>query len=127
MTALDEMIASLRKLDGALEAVAKEASPLVQSALRETAAAGVDPDTGAPWPAKLDGSRPMVNAASHVTSAAVGQLVVSKLSGPDVFHQNSKSKPRRVIPDGGAGLSDGVTQALTTAAKRVFDRAMALR
>lgn len=35
---------------------AREAAPLIEAAIRETAAAGVDPD-GKAWPAKRDGSR----------------------------------------------------------------------
>jgi len=123
VSGLDEMIASLRKLGKSSKDVAKEAAPLVQQALRATAAAGTDPE-GRAWKPKKDGGRPLVNAANAITTTANGTLVTTTLSGVENFHQHSKSHERRIIPDGGAGIPQNVADALDEAATRVFARAM---
>lgn len=127
MSELDAMIATLRKLGKAPADVAKEAAPLVEAVLRENASAGVDPDSGAAWAPKKDGGRAMKNASAAITTKANGDLLVTTLKGPEVFHHYSKKKSepqRRVIPDGGAGIPKNVAAAIDVAASRVFDRVM---
>jgi hypothetical protein len=101
--------------------VAAKAAPLVDAAIKKTATAGQTPD-GTAWQPKKDGGRPLVNAAAHIQTRAVGALVVTTLSGPDVFHHlGAGGKPhRQIIPDSGT-IPKGVEAAALMAAKRVFD------
>jgi hypothetical protein len=124
MSGIDDMISSLRKLGKAPADVAKEAAPLVEKALRATAAAGTDPEGRAWAPRKRGGGRVLVNAAAAISTKAIGPLVVTTLEGVEVFHQHSKSHQRRIIPDGGAGTPESVAAAIDEAASRVFARAM---
>lgn len=116
---LREMIGELAKLDGMAQLTAEEAAPLVEAALKATAAAGVSPE-GQPWaPRKKDGGRAMVNAAAHVSARAVGSVVKVALDGVDVFHHYSKSTPRHVIPTSSA-LTGTVKAALLEGARRAI-------
>ena len=119
---LDAMIARLKALAGPdmPARVAKEAAPLVEAAIKGTAAAGTDP-LGRPWQPKKDGGRPLVNAAAHIKTRAVGNLVATTLSGPDVFHHlGSGHSPRRQILPDGASVPPAVEEAATEGARRVF-------
>lgn len=124
-SALDAMIAQCRALKGLGVEVAKEAAPAVQAAVRETAAAGTDPDGNA-WVPKKDGSKALANVAKNISAVARGAIIQVVLSGGAVWHHNSKGKKkrpqRRVIPDSGGGIPKNVEDALTRAAARVFAR-----
>ena len=122
--ALAAFVTRLRDLRSLATAAANDAAPLVENAIRETAAAGTDPD-GRPWPPKRDGSRALPNAAAAISAVAKGTAVVVVLTGAYVYHQFSKGKDRRrVIPDGGSGLPPRVASVLRAAAERAFARVM---
>lgn len=121
---LDRMIAACKRLAGPTmaEEVAREAAPLVQDAVRATASAGTTP-LGQPWKPKKGGGRPLAHAASHVTAAPAGRVILVTLQGPDVFHHlGSKRLPRRqIIPDG-VSTPKAVHDAALLGARRVFSR-----
>jgi hypothetical protein len=120
---LDDMIAAFRRLEVLPEEAAKLAAPLVEETLRATAAAGTDP-LGTPWQPKKDGGRPLVNAASHIATKAVGAVVRTTLTGVDVFHHFGAGVPRRqILPDPGT-IPPAVEAALRKAADAAFARAV---
>ena len=122
LSALDDFIAAVRRLETLPEDAARLAAPLVEEALRATAAAGTDPD-GHTWQPKKDGGRPLVHAAEHITVKAVGTLVRATLTGPDVYHHFGAGVPRRqILPDPGT-IPPGVARALEKASALAFDRA----
>jgi hypothetical protein len=123
---LDAWIASVRRLGAMPEDVAQAAAPLVQEALRATAAAGSDPD-GHAWQPKKNGGAPLVHAADHIHTSAVGSIVRTALTGKDVFHHFGATKGgvrRQILPDPGT-IPPGVAAALDRAAEQVFARAVA--
>jgi hypothetical protein len=112
----------LRGLKGLAPAAAKEAAPLVEAAIKKTAAAGTDID-GKPWPAKRDGTRALPNAASAISAVASGAAVIVSLIGNYVFHNTAKGPDRRrILPDSGAGIPPAIAAALQTATKQAFER-----
>jgi hypothetical protein len=122
--ALGDMMRRMAELDGMAELTAAEAAPLVEAAIRRTAAAGTTPD-GEPWaPKKKGGGRPMVNAAAHVTAKAIGNVVNIVLKGVDVFHQFDKRTPRHAIPEAGGGVPAVVRAAMHEGARRAFGKIM---
>jgi hypothetical protein len=122
VAALDDMIARMRTLAGPTVGlrVATKAAPLVDAAIKKTASAGKSP-TGQPWKPKKDGGKPLVHAASHIDTRAHGNLVVTTLTGPDVYHQlgTGHLPVRQIIPDSGT-IPDDVERALLAAATDVF-------
>jgi hypothetical protein len=123
MASLDAMIAGLRKLPAIAEQAAAEAAPLVQAAVRATAAAGTDP-YGRAWPAKKDGSRAMPDAASAVTATAHGSVVQLKVTGGyAVQNRLSGDARRQVLPDAGR-LPPAILAALQEGAGRAFRKSM---
>lgn len=122
--ALDAMIASLRRLSGLPERAAAEAAPLVEAAVRATAAAGTD-SYGKAWPLKKDGARALPDAASSVIATAHGPVVQLKISGGYVLQGRLKGDSRRqILPDSG-NLPPAVVGALQEGARRAFAKAMA--
>jgi hypothetical protein len=120
---LDAMIAGLRRLEGLPALAAALAAPLVDAEAKRTAAAGTSPE-GAPWaPRKKDGGRALAGAAKTIAVQALGSVVRIVLRGPEAWHQFN-SYGRRIIPDGGAGIPDGVARALIEGCKQAFARAM---
>lgn len=125
-SALVAFIARMRKLGTLGADAAKLAAPLVERAVKATAAAGTAPD-GMPWKPKKDGSRALPNAAAALTVKALGPVVVVTLKGIEVVHNFAKDGrlPRRqILPDGGAGIPKNVAAALEQGAKQAFDNAM---
>jgi hypothetical protein len=120
----EEIIASLRKLDGLAEETAKRAAPLVEEALRATAAAGQAPD-GTAWQRRKDGGAPLVHAADAIHVKASGAIVRATLSGPTVWHHYGGGRnPRRpVLPDPGS-VPPAVEKALEKAAEQAFAAAV---
>lgn len=92
------MIAKMRALRGFGLQVARAAAPVVEAAIRATAAAGTDPD-GKPWPSKKDGGRALPNAASAVSVKASGLVLRVLLKAPYGFAQ-TRRRARKVIPEG---------------------------
>lgn len=125
MIALDELRAFGRatgNLERLSERAAVEAAPLVEDAVRKTAAAGKDPYARR-WPQKKDGGRPMVHAADHVHANAAGPYVVISVDGPDAWHNAGvRGVVRQVIPD--VEIPAGVAAAVETGAARAFDDLM---
>lgn len=118
---LDELRDRFAALSTFPEDVAKIAAPLVEEALKKTAAAGTDP-LGKPWVRKKDGGAPLVHAAEHIATTAIGPVVRSTLTGPDVFHHFGAGVPRRpILPDPGT-IPPGVEQALRKAVDIAFGR-----
>ena len=123
--ALSALIARFRSLGRLPADAAKLAAPLVEEAVKATAAAGTTPD-GKAWAPRKDGGRPLVHAADALSAKAVGSTIVVTLTGPEVFHNagNGHVEKRQILPDGGAGLPKNVAAALTKASKLAFDDAM---
>lgn len=118
---LDDMIATLQRLDGedVERAVAARAAPLLDAAVKRTTRAGQDPD-GKPWPERKAGGQALEHAADHITTRAAGSLVRMTLTGPDVFHHFGATRGgvrRQVIPDAGAGIPDVAVRIITQAAR----------
>lgn len=129
MSALDEMLVSLRTLGNPAEVerrVAKKAEWSLQTALERTLAAGETPE-GKAWQPRKAGGRPYEHAASRIRTKASGNLVRTTLSGPEVFgHFGARGMPvRQMLPDAGAGMPPSVDEALTKAARAVFEEAVA--
>lgn len=125
-SALQEMIDAFRGLESLPAATAREAAPLLEEALRTTAAAGVSPD-GNPWAPKKDGGRAMPGAAKAIAAKAFGNVVRVTLTGPEVFHHFGKgsSEVRRpVIPDAGGELPAVAARAVEKGAELAFARIM---
>lgn len=118
---LATFIQRLRDMKNVAADVARETAPLVERALRSSAAAGVDPD-GTPWAATEKGKRALPNAASAIRAVARGSAVDVILAGVYVFHHFGKGMPeRRLIPGRGA-IPAPVVAALREGARRVFRR-----
>lgn len=119
---LDELRAKFAALEVLPAEVAKLAAPLVEEALRATAREGTAPD-GTPWQKKKGGGDPLVHAADHISTRAVGTVVLSTLSGVDVFHNYGAGVPRRpILPDPGT-IPPKVEAALRKAADLAFEKA----
>lgn len=119
---LDAMLARLRGLGKSLPLeAARRAAPLVEAAVKKTAAAGTSPD-GKPWPERKKGGRALEHAADHVTAKAVGSSVVVTLAGPDVIHNYGTTRlpKRQVLPDAGAGVPPTIAAALKRGAADAF-------
>jgi hypothetical protein len=121
----EDMTACLRELAELPRQSALLAAPLVEEALKRTAAAGTDP-LGNPWIPKKDGTPPLTNAADAISAAAVGTTVRATLTGPTVFHHFGGGRnPRRpVLPDPGT-IPPDVAAALHAAASKAFEKAVA--
>lgn len=125
MGELEAMIAACQALCEIPASAAREAVPLIEAAIKKTAAAGTDPN-GKPWAPKKDGSRPMINAASHITAAAAGTVVRVTLKGPDVFHNyGARSTRRQVLPDQESDTPPAIVAAIDEGVARALSKAMA--
>lgn len=116
------MIARLRAMAGPQVGprVAERAAPLVDAAIKRSAAAGQSPE-GKTWARKKDGGRPMVNAAAHLSTRSYGPRIVVTLTGPDVFHNfGARGQPvRAVLPESGT-IPAAIASALHQAAREVW-------
>ncbi len=114
--------AKLRSLKGMAPQAAKEAAPLIEAAIKKTAAAGTDID-GTPWPAKRDGTRALPSAAGAISAVANGAAVIVTLIGNYVFHNAAKGTDRRrILPDTGAGIPPTIAAVLHKATQQAFQR-----
>jgi hypothetical protein len=128
MSGEDPLIAMIAKLRAfgktALEDVAKEAAPLVEAALKETAAAGTTPN-GEQWKPRKDGSRAMPDAADSISATAQGKRVVVKTSRGHAINNNLREGRRRqVIPSRKEATPKIVVDALEEGARRAFEKVM---
>jgi hypothetical protein len=123
MGGLEEMIAGARALAELPERTAQIAAEKLDQAVKASASAGQSPD-GKAWAPTKKGGRAMANAASHITTRAIGPVIRQTLSGVDVFHHYGKgaSEERRpVIPDAGGPLPKLVADVLDEASAQAFD------
>lgn len=119
MSDIEDMIEILRRLADAPERAAAVAAPLVDEAIKTTARAGTTP-TGQAWQPKKGGGAPLVHAADHIKTTAVGTAIRVRLEGVDVFHHYGAGVPRRpILPDPGT-IPPAVASALDRAAEQVF-------
>ena len=121
---LDNWIERLKKLGGpSMPAeVAKALAPKVDAEIKRTAAAGQDP-MGKPWPLKKDGGQALVHAAEHISTEALGNVCVTTLEGPDVFHHKGLGgKPRRQVIPERLSMSSKLREVMVDGAKEVFRR-----
>lgn len=117
LAALTRQIALLRTLPDKLMT---EAPPIVarviDAALRETIAAGKDPD-GKLWKKTLTGGTPLTGAGQALAVRRVGSGILVELHGPEALHHLGKARGeivRRVIPVGQlpARIASRVVKAL---------------
>jgi hypothetical protein len=118
-------LSRLEAIEAAAPEVAREAAPLVEAALRQTAAAGQTPD-GNPWPEKKGGGRALANAAEAFTVRVKGTGIVLTLRAPEKYHQFAKGKrlpQRRILPMAGAPLPAPVQKAVDDGVRKALARA----
>lgn len=98
---LDRLIATAKGIGTGPE-YAQAAARSTETWLRTTLAAGIDPNTGASWPATEEGQRPLKTASGQPTIRLAGQTIIIALKGRYVFqHFGVRGHPgRRVIPQG---------------------------
>ena len=116
------MISKLRALGVAPARVAEVAAPLVEAAVKETAAAGESPD-GKAWRPRKDGAPALANAAAAVKARALGAVVQLYLQGTSTGSQKVQAiqnSRRSIIPAKGEGAPKVVLKALERAAAKVF-------
>lgn len=100
---LEDKIAMLRiKLPDLPEEVVEEVAKVVDSEIKRTCAAGMDP-YGTPWPTKKDGARDFKFATpDDVITGAIGTTVITRIkTRHTVLHNNGFARGdivRRVIP-----------------------------
>ena len=124
MSGLEAMIEDLQHLaDDFAPDVTRRASPLVEQAIKRSAAAGTTPD-GATWAPKKTGGRAMPNAAKAVAVQAFPSVVRVVLTGVEVFGHFGKGAmqvARKIIPDTGS-LPKVVGDAMKRASDEAFAR-----
>jgi hypothetical protein len=123
---IDAMIEKMRELGASGERVAKAAVPLVEAAVKATAAAGLSPN-GKPWPARKDGKQALVNAAAAVACRARGSVVQLYLQGTSTGSQKVQAVQnarRGILPAKGEGPPPVVVAALEEAGAKVFKQIM---
>lgn len=127
MGALEEMAADFQRLaDGSFDAeVQRRATPLVEAAVKASAAAGTTPD-GQPWAVRKDGGRALVNAAAAIAVKSYPGVLRIILTGVEVFAhfgKGARQVARKIIPDTGTmpkAIADAIGQATDEAFARVF-------
>lgn len=97
----------------------KEAAPLVEEAIKATAAAGTDPD-GAAWKTKKDGGRALPDAASAISVESNGKTIKIVVKGGEAAQQ--RFGVRRLLPK--RKLSKAIVAALREGAARAWRKAM---
>lgn len=98
---LDRMIATINGVASGPEYV-QAAAKATDGFLQARNAAGVDPNTDAPWAPTKKGERPLKSAAGQPSVRVAGQNVIVGLRGRYVFHFfGARGMPaRRTIPQG---------------------------
>lgn len=123
---LDELVARLRRIDGASVAIAEAAKDEVLEIARETAASGTTPDGKAWRPTKENRRRALPKAASAISavvSGATEAVITLVLSGVYVFHHGAKAKnQRQILFDPKKGVPPKMRDAIARAAARVIQR-----
>lgn len=128
---LDDIIARLRAVDELGAAIAVEARPEVERAIRATAAAGTTP-SGEAWKPTEEGNAPLKNAASAISveiSGATKATLAIVLRGHHRFHHFGSKRggglpKRQIIPMSADELPPAAKRAIADAAERVVARTM---
>lgn len=130
---LDDIVARLRAVDELGAAIAVEARPEVERAIRATAAAGQTP-SGETWAKTEEGNAPLKNAASAISveiSGATKATLAIVLRGHHRFHHFGSKKgsghglpKRQIIPMSADELPASAKKAIADAAARVVARTM---
>ena len=123
MPGIEDMIAAHRSLERLPERVAELAAPLLDAAIKATAAAGTTPDGKAWAPVKASGARSNVHAAEHISTRALGDVVRMVLDGPDVYAHFGKrgiQEPRTIIPLAGGAIPVVVSEAIDKATAQAW-------
>lgn len=106
-----KQIKRLRKLGGLVEQSAPLIAVAVKEENRKQISKGQSPD-GTPWPKTKKGEQPLVDAAAHVTVAAIGSTVLMSVSDHHARHHfgfvRGKIK-RQILP------TDEIPQPMTRA------------
>lgn len=119
---IDAMIHQLGAIGDSANGIAKVAAPLMEAAVKKTAAAGTSPD-GTPWRSKKDGDPALKNAAQSVQGRAIGSVVELRLVGTatgDAKVQAIQNARRPILPKPGMAPAP-VAEALQTAARQYFE------
>lgn len=124
--ALNEMLSVLRGMADTREVeriAAERAVRGIDAALKKTLAAGTTPD-GKPWlPRKKDGGRAYKGAAGKLVVKASSNLVIATIDGGEAFGNYGAGVPeRRMLPDAGAKIPDGVSEAIDKAGDETFSQ-----
>jgi hypothetical protein len=120
--AINEFIGKVDSLKDFAKDVAAESRSEIQGVSRATASAGIDP-YGTPWRDRKDGTRAIPHAADAIDVVARGTLIVIRIFRGAAIQNFLKPKNRRqVIPDPDRQLPDGIKDAITRSANRVFAR-----
>ena len=111
---IDDMIARIRSMPGMATAALPEIGGVILAQIQATASAGQSSE-GTPWaPKKRGGGRAMVNAAAALSMAVLGNVILVKLTGPEVFHHYGAGGKghvaRPILPRG--GLPDRLGDAI---------------
>lgn len=112
-------IAKRLRAFGKANEMAKEAAPLVEAAVKATAAAGTDP-YGNPWKAKKDGTRALPDAADAVSVTTNGKVLTITVTGGEAAQQRFKF--RQLLPN--KKVPKAILDALREGARRAWMKAM---
>lgn len=118
---LDAMIGRINGLaDG--PAYAQAAKQRTDAFLQEQLGAGLDPNTGKPFPPTLAGKKAMKTAPSQPKTRLAGMAVIVYLGGHYVYHlfASGRRVARRAIPQG--SMPDKLGQAIRQGMVSVFRR-----
>jgi hypothetical protein len=123
---IEAAIAHFQALEDVDSQIAKVAAKKLETAAKKQVADGTDP-TGKTWPAKKDGTKPLVNAADAISTEASGNIVTVVVTGVEFYHQVAKedgrSPPRRkLIPSIGDELPAHYAKAIKEATDEVLGR-----
>lgn len=101
---LDDMIRKLRAIPGIVERASTDAADAVRGELERTIAAGTTSDGQAWTPRKLDGGRPLADAAKALYVAPVGTRIYARLTGHIARHHLGRARgglERPILPTTG--------------------------
>jgi hypothetical protein len=104
---------------GLAASMATEAVPLVEAAVKATAAAGTDP-YGEPWRPKKDGGRALPDAADAVSVESNGKIIRITVRGGEAAQ--NRYGVRRLLPR--RKLPKAILEALREGARRAWVKAM---
>jgi hypothetical protein len=119
-TAMQSMIAKLRKLGQSAATIAADIAPALREELEANIAAARSPD-GTPWKPTQAGTAPLRGAASALGVAAVGTKVLAAVRGIEARHHYGTVKgkiARPLLPT--AELPAQLVELVTRVAQKRF-------